>query len=289
MEELRSSEQRYRVLSEIVAEAVIVVQDGKIVFANRNFAAMFGFPGTGDVVGKDLGCLHCPSLQKHFMMNDEVIASGNCHKRKFQAHCTTAAGRNFRVQIQQNIIKWNSKPAIQATLKDITATKLEQTSFEKERERPRKENVEPSLAMKDRCRLDHIVGKSPAMQEVYDFVVRASESDTNIVIEGESGTGKELVALTIHKMSSRREKPFLPVNCGAIPETLFESEFFGHRKGAFTGAYIDKPGLFDYGSGGTIFLDEVGELSHNMQVKLLRAIEGKGYSPVGGNQIKQSA
>jgi transcriptional regulator with PAS, ATPase and Fis domain len=136
--------------------------------------------------------------------------------------------------------------------------------------------------------LGDIVGKSPAMQEVFDFVIRASALDTNIVIEGESGTGKELVALTIHKMSKRCDKPFLPINCGAIPETLFESGFFGHRKGAFTGAYIDKPGLFDHGDGGTIFLDEVGELSHNMQVKLLRAIEGKGYTPVGGNDIRQS-
>lgn len=163
-------------------------------------------------------------------------------------------------------------------------------SFLTEREKKHllNENMNLKSVIKNRSQLDNIVGKSPAMQEIYDFIIRASTSNANVVIEGESGTGKELIAQTIHKMSERRNKPFVPVNCGAIPEALFESEFFGHRKGAFTGAYLDKPGLFDRGAGGTIFLDEVGELSLNMQVKLLRAIEGKGYTPVGDNKVKQS-
>ena len=142
--------------------------------------------------------------------------------------------------------------------------------------------------MKDRFRFGNIVGKSRAMQEVYDFILRASASDAGVVIEGESGVGKEIVARTIHEMSDRRDKQFVPINCGALPETLFESELFGHKKGAFTGAYIDKPGLFDHAFGGTLFLDEVGELSLNMQVKLLRAIEGSGYIPLGSNTVKQS-
>jgi transcriptional regulator with PAS, ATPase and Fis domain len=101
-------------------------------------------------------------------------------------------------------------------------------------------------------------------------------------------TGKELIARTIHQLSDRRDKPLVPVNCGAIPDNLFESEFFGHKKGAFTGANCDKPGFFDLGNGGILFLDEVGELSTNMQVKLLRAIEGNGYTPVGGASVIQS-
>jgi PAS domain S-box-containing protein len=287
MEELRSSEQRYRVLTENVAEAVMVVQAGKIVFANDNLISMFGYPSIGDVVGKDLRCLHCTELQKHFAMKDEVIESGNSNKSVFQARCTSLDGRDFWMETQYKIIKWEGKPAVLATLRDVTESKLKQIAFMKEKERLVKENINLRSTMKDRFRFDNIVGKSPGIQKVYDFITRASVSDANVVIEGESGTGKEVVALAIHKLSNRRDKPFVPVNCGAIPETLFESEFFGYRKGAFTGAYLDKPGLFDRAAGGTILLDEVAELSLNMQVKLLRAIEGKGYTPIGDNKVKQ--
>ena len=134
----------------------------------------------------------------------------------------------------------------------------------------------------------NIVGKSVAMQGVYDLISKAAATDANVVIYGESGTGKELVAQAIHQVSHRRDKAFVPVNCGAIPETLLESEFFGHRKGAFTGAYIDKHGYLDLAHGGTLFLDEVGDLSLNIQVKLLRAIECKKYFPVGSNRSKSS-
>ena len=108
-----------------------------------------------------------------------------------------------------------------------------------------------------------------------------------MVIYGESGTGKELIAQAIHKKSNRSDGPFVSVNCSAIVETLFESEFFGYKKGAFTGAYTDKHGFLDLADNGTLFLDEMGEMSHDMQVKLLRAIDGNGYSPVGSNMIKQ--
>ena len=132
----------------------------------------------------------------------------------------------------------------------------------------------------------NIIGRSPAIQEVYDIILKAANSDNNVVIYGESGTGKELVAKAIHKISNRSDGPFVSVNCSAIVETLFESEFFGYKKGAFTGAYTDKHGFLDLADNGTLFLDEMGEISHNMQVKLLRAIDGNGYSPVGSNMIK---
>jgi DNA-binding NtrC family response regulator len=142
-------------------------------------------------------------------------------------------------------------------------------------------------ASKDRYKLGEIIGRSPVMQEVYEQIVNATASDANVVISGESGTGKELVAQTIHHLSKRREKTLVPVNCGAIPELLFESEFFGHRKGAFTGADRDKPGFFDTAHGGTLFLDEVGELPLTMQVKFLRALQSGEYIPVGDQKIKR--
>lgn len=138
----------------------------------------------------------------------------------------------------------------------------------------------------ERFGLGHLVGKSRAMKEIHQRIQEAAATDAGVVIYGESGTGKELVARTIHRLSNRSDFAFVPVNCGAIPEGLFESEFFGHKKGAYTNADADKPGLFDVANHGTLFLDEVGELSPNLQVKLLRALEGGGYTPVGDLETK---
>jgi two-component system response regulator PilR (NtrC family) len=129
-----------------------------------------------------------------------------------------------------------------------------------------------------------IVGNSPAMQHIYKLVRQVSETKTNVLITGESGTGKELIARAIHQESNRKDKPFVVINCGGIPETLMESELFGHKKGAFTGATHDKQGLFQDAHTGTIFLDEIGELSLPIQVKLLRAVQEKVIRPVGGNE-----
>jgi two-component system response regulator PilR (NtrC family) len=132
-----------------------------------------------------------------------------------------------------------------------------------------------------------IIGKSASMGKVFDTIRKVATTDGTVLITGKSGTGKELVARAIHFNSKRKERPFLPVNCGAIPENLFESELFGHKRGAFTGASMDRPGLFKAADQGTIFLDEVSEIPLNMQVKLLRAIETKEILAVGSS-IPQS-
>ena len=150
-----------------------------------------------------------------------------------------------------------------------------------------RENELLKRRIKDPYKFDNIIGQSNPMQKVYDLILQAADSNATVIIYGESGTGKELVARAIHDMGERRDKRFVPVNCGAIPENLIESEFFGYKKGAFTGATDDKPGYLDLADGGILFLDEVGEINLNMQVKLLRAIESTGYTPVGGNQVKR--
>jgi two-component system response regulator PilR (NtrC family) len=129
-----------------------------------------------------------------------------------------------------------------------------------------------------------IVGKSPAMRNIYNLIQQVGKTKTNVLITGESGTGKELIAKAIHEESARRDEPFVVVNCGGIPETLMESELFGHKKGAFTGATHDKKGLFETADKGTIFLDEIGELSLPIQVKLLRAVQERVFKPVGSNE-----
>ena len=131
---------------------------------------------------------------------------------------------------------------------------------------------------------NHIIGESDAMTEVYKMVERISQATSNVLITGESGTGKELVARAIHSNGPRSKRPFLAINCGAIPKDLVESELFGHKKGAFTGATSDKDGIFIAADGGTVFLDEVGEIPSDVQVSLLRVLQQREVKPVGSNQ-----
>ncbi len=130
----------------------------------------------------------------------------------------------------------------------------------------------------------NMIGNSPPMHAVFDLVRRVSQAPTNVMITGESGTGKEVVAKAIHYNGPLKDKPFVTINCGAIPENLMESEMFGHKKGSFTGAILDKVGLFEVADGGTLFLDEVGELPVSIQVKLLRAIQERVIRRVGATE-----
>ena len=133
----------------------------------------------------------------------------------------------------------------------------------------------------------NLIGESPQMKKIYDLVRRVASSRTNILIYGESGTGKELVAKAIHSQSERKDRPIVVINCAGIPENLIESELFGYKKGAFTGANADKEGLFDVADGGTVFLDEIGELSPVIQVKLLRVIQDRTFTALGGTEMKK--
>ncbi|NGZ95344.1 MAG: DNA-binding response regulator [Nitrospira sp. WS110] len=150
--------------------------------------------------------------------------------------------------------------------------------------RLRQENHLLRRAVRDQYRLEQLVGVSEPMQQVLEFVQKVADSDSTVMIQGESGTGKELVARMLHFNSQRRDRPLVPVNCGAIPENLLESELFGHEKGAFTGATHARMGRFELAHGGTIFLDEIGEMSLPLQVKLLRVLQEREFERVGGNR-----
>ncbi len=146
------------------------------------------------------------------------------------------------------------------------------------------ENKQLKSVLKDRYSLENMVGMSGAMQQVYKMVEKVAPTDATVLIRGESGTGKELVAQAIHHLSARASEPFVAVNCGALPESLLESELFGHEKGAFTGADKMKLGRFELAAGGTIFLDEIGEISPATQVKLLRVLQARQLERVGGTK-----
>ncbi|MBU0698504.1 MAG: sigma-54 dependent transcriptional regulator, partial [Proteobacteria bacterium] len=169
------------------------------------------------------------------------------------------------------------KPFDNEELKVTIAKALKLKTLEHE-----KEIIDDEL--KKTLHFGKIIGNSPAMMNVYKMIKQVSKTRTNILITGESGTGKELIARAIHEQSDRRDNPFVVINCSGIPETLMESELFGHRKGAFTGATQDKKGLFEIADKGTVFLDEIGEISPPMQVKLLRAVQERVFKAVGGNE-----
>lgn len=146
------------------------------------------------------------------------------------------------------------------------------------------ENRSLKKELKQEYSFQNLVGNSDSMHRIYELIRRVSQTPTNVLVTGESGTGKEMVAKAIHYNGPLKDKPFVTVNCGAIPESLMESEMFGHKKGSFTGAVADKTGLFEVANGGTLFLDEVGELPITIQVKLLRAIQERVIRKVGGTE-----
>ncbi len=150
------------------------------------------------------------------------------------------------------------------------------------------ENTELKSRLESKYRFDNIIGQSQPIRNVLNMIEKVADTDSTILVSGESGTGKELIAKAIHYNSSRKDKPFVPINCGAIPNELLESELFGHVKGAFTGAISNRQGRFEIANKGTLFLDEIGDLSPNLQVKLLRVLQERRFEPVGSAKTIES-
>ncbi|MEW6739692.1 MAG: sigma-54-dependent transcriptional regulator [Nitrospirota bacterium] len=146
------------------------------------------------------------------------------------------------------------------------------------------ENIRLKEEVREKKQFERIIGISPVMQELFEKIDVIAKTDSSVMIYGESGTGKELVANAIHNLSARKDKPFVKINCAAIPETLLESELFGHEKGAFTGAIQRRKGKFEAADGGTIFLDEIGDMPISLQAKLLRVLENHTFERLGGNE-----
>ncbi len=174
-----------------------------------------------------------------------------------------------------------SKPFKVEEIKVLIRNALEKTDL-------KRENTILRETAQQRDTFCGIVGTGPKMKEIFSLIRKVALSNSSVMIQGESGTGKELVARAIHSCSPRCKKAFVAVNCGAIPESLMESELFGHKRGSFTGAVADRIGLFEQADGGTLLLDEIGELPLLMQTKLLRVLQEREFRPVGGSQTKKS-
>ena len=284
-EALRESEERYRLLTEQVAEGVALVQGSRFFYVNPAFCEMFNVSSSKDM--RD-GLVHRPPAgeAKEIASLYRATAGGAAEDKVEEVHRIERAGKIFWVQVCHSPIAFKGRPAVLSTFKDITEIKEQQMAAQRLADQLDSENRMLRFSFKERYRLGEILGRSPAMQAVYELILKAAATDASVAVFGESGSGKELVAHAIHTHSDRKGKRFVAVNCGAIQESLFEREFFGHRKGAFSSAHADSPGYLDMADGGTLFLDEVGELTPNMQAKLLRAIEGGGYRPVGGTETE---
>lgn len=279
---LRESESRLSAIIEAF-DGFIYISDAeyRIVFMNRNLRERSGGSGINSLCyrvihGFDRPCEWCGQAK--------VLAGGTVRK-EIRSPLDDRWYSFTRTPVSQVDGKVER---IQAILIDITDRKLAEEALVKKADVLTDENRRLKSSIKERYKFGDIIGKSPAMQSVYELILKAASSNAHVIIQGESGTGKELVARAIHTMSDRKTQRFVPVNCGAISETIIESEFFGYRKGAFTGAHRDKPGYLDVADGGTLFLDEIGEIGIGMQVKLLRAIEGGGYTPVGDSSVRHT-
>jgi len=182
-----------------------------------------------------------------------------------------------------NAVTAMKKGAVDYLMKPFTADEI-RIRIEKALEKKRlvSENIYLRQELTEKYKFDKIIGKSKVLQEIFRLIEKVAPTDSTILIRGESGTGKELIARAIHHSSLRKDRKFIAVDCGALPETLLESELFGHVKGSFTGAIVTKRGLLEVANGGTFFMDEVGDLSLGIQSKLLRVLQEKEFRPIGG-------
>ncbi len=279
--DLRDRDTLYSAILEGYDGLIYTIDKGyRIRFMNENAILQTGFNATGKTCYKaihqrDSKCTWC-AAEKVFEGQSVRFEMKNPHDQRWYYSV------NVPVQLSDDSVY------CQAMITDINKRKEMEEALRDSEAHLREENIRLRYTMDDHHKFGDIVGKSKAMQEVFELMLMAASAETNMIVYGESGTGKELVARAIHNISTRQDGPFIPVNCGAIPENLLESEFFGHKKGAFTGADRDKKGFLCEADGGSLFLDEIGEIKPELQVKLLRAIEGGGYTPVGSNATLES-
>ena len=261
-----SSAEMKMILSSI-ADGVFTVDDKFIITSfNRAARAITGVPPV-----EALGRPCCEVFRAEICEADCALKRTILTGRPVVNHAVfivRADGRRVPISISTAVLKDEQGRVLGGveTFRDLTLV-----------EALRRE-VEKSFTFED------IISRNPRMREIFGILPDVASSDSTILIEGESGTGKELMAKAIHNLSTRRNKPLVIVNCGSIPDTLLESELFGYKAGAFTGANRDKPGRFAQADGGTVFLDEIGDVSPALQVRLLRVLQDKSFQPLGGTK-----
>lgn len=252
---------------EALAEGVIVLDtEGRIRYCNNAMESLTGY-SREEIIGR-----HCSDISVNDCCSSrpcELFSMGSIESR--ECAITLKSGKTVPVLKNGRVLRDASGAAVGAveTITDLSILQSTRNRLEQLEERVKKD------------RFGRLIGKSAPLQEIFSLIALAGASNATVLVTGETGTGKELVSLSIHEHSPRKEAPFVKINCSAIPETLLESELFGHARGSFTGAIRDKIGRFEAADGGTLFLDEVGELSPLIQVKLLRFLQEKEFERLG--------
>ncbi|MBT7787586.1 MAG: sigma 54-interacting transcriptional regulator, partial [Calditrichaeota bacterium] len=252
-----------------ITDGVMAIRlDRKVTFFNRAAIEITGF--------SEQEALGTPCYEIFGLKPEDCVLVRTLESQKpilnHYADITIANGRRIQISVSTSVLRDEDGKISGAieTFRDMSLV-----------EALRKE-LQSSYSFED------IIGHSKPMREIFKLLPIISNSDSSVLIEGESGTGKELVARALHNLSPRKGKPLVTVNCAAIPSTLLESELFGYKAGAFTGAKKDKSGRFSLADGGTLFLDEIGEIEPNIQVKLLRAIQEKEFEPLGSTKTEKA-
>jgi len=267
--ELAGSNERYRILFEMSNEGIFVCRSPgqPFVTVNENLCSWLGYSHEemSHLSLRDL--MSADGFQQANQLLEKLLDSSN--PAVFEAELLRKDGGRLPVEIRAVGIEHGGQQFLQGFARDLSELKA------------------LNEELRRRYSFESLVGKNQRMQEVYDLVLQVAPLSTTVLIQGESGTGKELIAQAIHQRSPRKDKPFVPVNCGALVESLLESELFGHVRGAFTGASTTRAGRFEAADGGTVFLDEIGDLSPATQVKLLRVLQEGEFEKVGSTTTQR--
>jgi len=265
IEELREQRNKVQAVLDSIAEGVFTVdRDGRITSLNRTAERILGFPGNG-VLGQSGGDVLPPEIAGPTSPLHETLQAGRSVRDR-EVLVTDRNGKTIPLSLSTGPFRDEAGTTLGAvcTIRDLR--EIERIAEER----------------RSRAPFGEIIGKHPKIREIFDLVEMIKDSDSTVLLQGESGTGKGLFAQALHRLSPRHRHPFIKVSCAALPETLLESELFGHEKGAFTGAIKDRKGRFELADKGTIFLDEIGDLSPSVQVKLLRVLQEQEFERVGG-------
>lgn len=269
-------ENHFRAIFEHSNDATFLydVEDDRIIDANVKAEALLGYT-RDELLQLSVSAIHPDEMDKVQAFAQDTLAKG--HGWTDELSCLTKGGGLVAAEISASVVEVDGRTCVVSSMRDVS-----------ERERLANENAYLRGELESEARFGEIVGKSAALRKALEQVRLVAATDANVLITGESGTGKELIARAIHEQSARREAALVRVNCASIPSELFESEFFGHVKGAFTGAVQHRIGRFELADGGTLFLDEVAEIPLALQSKLLRVLQEGQFERVGESRTRRT-